>query len=83
LFRTAILARVLLERRASDENFAFIYIYVCSRKPNTDMFMNTNPYPIQIDMFMYMDEEELDGPAVSALGVRWQKLSNVGRSSDG
>jgi hypothetical protein len=27
--------------------------------------------------------EELDSPAVSALGVRWRKLSNVGRASDG
>jgi hypothetical protein len=27
--------------------------------------------------------EELDGPAVSALAVRSQKLSNIGRSSDG
>jgi hypothetical protein len=26
---------------------------------------------------------ELDGPAVSALGVRSRKLSNIGRSSDG
>jgi hypothetical protein len=27
--------------------------------------------------------EELDGPAVSVLGMRSQKLSNFGRSSDG
>jgi hypothetical protein len=27
--------------------------------------------------------QELDGPAVSALGVRSQKLSNIGRTSDG
>jgi hypothetical protein len=27
--------------------------------------------------------EELDGTAVSALGVRSRKLSNIGRSSDG
>jgi hypothetical protein len=27
--------------------------------------------------------EELDGSAVSALGVRSQKLSNIRRSSDG
>jgi hypothetical protein len=26
--------------------------------------------------------EELDGPAVIALGVRSQKVSNIGRSSD-
>jgi hypothetical protein len=30
-----------------------------------------------------MDREELDGPAVSALGVRSRWLSNVGRLSDG
>jgi hypothetical protein len=27
--------------------------------------------------------EELDSPAVSALGVRSRKLSNIGQSSDG
>jgi hypothetical protein len=40
---------------------------------------------IKHSLFYHIAYEELDGPAVSALGVRLQKLSNIpkGQPSDG
>jgi hypothetical protein len=55
---------------------------VCMKKNIHKIGKSGQGYVVQVNC-VYVLYEELDGPAVSALGVRSWKLSNIGQSSDG